>query len=70
MTFSSLIHIIVLALLLLAVLVHVQSLTDQSEDIETPGLVHPVHQVLGVSVSMLVVVVVVVSSSIVPGLGL
>lgn len=62
MTEASLIDVIVLCLVLLTVLVHVESVPNESEDIESPGLVHPVHQVLGVPVPVVVVVVVVVPS--------
>ena len=48
--------------LLVALLVHVQSVADHSEDIEAPGLVHPVHiLVLSVAVAVLIVVLVLVA---------
>ena len=45
---------------LMALLVHVESVTDQSEDIEAPGLVHPIN-ILRLSVAVAVLVVMLVS---------
>ena len=53
---------------LMSLLVHVQSVADQSEDIEAPGLVHPVN-IVGLSVSVSVLVVVLVSMVSRSGLG-
>ena len=53
---------------LMSLLVHVQSVADQSEDIEAPGLVHPVN-IVGLSVAVSVLVVALVSMVSRSGLG-
>ena len=55
--------------LLVALLVHVQSVPDHSEDIEAPGLVHPVN-ILILSISVAVLVVMLVLVTVVSRLGL
>ena len=45
---------------LMSLLVHVQSVADQSEDIEAPGLVHPVN-ILRLSIAIAVLVVILVA---------
>ena len=45
----------------MTLLVHVESATDQSEDIEAPGLIHPVNVnilILSVAIAVLVVILV------------
>ena len=57
----SLILVMVL-LFLVTLLVHVQGIAYKSEDVEAPGLVHPVHVLVLVTVLVVVVVVIVTSS--------
>ena len=46
---------------LVTLLVHVESVTDQSQDIEAPGLVHPVNIIrLSIAIAVLVVILVAV----------
>ena len=58
-----------LVALLAALLVHVQSVADHSEDVEAPGLVHPVN-ILILSISVAVLVVMLMLVTVVARLGL
>ena len=58
-----------LVALLVALLVHVQSVADHSEDVEAPGLVHPVN-ILILSISVAVLVVMLMLVTVVSRLGL